>query len=891
MTLWFVAQSLRRAPHRLALGALGVAFPVAIFAATMFFLNIAVSSMTRVSLEPVQIEQRALATSLKVDMANVGRKLGAVPGVSEVDQFAAADVVVRASGAPGGVSARLFAVDSSYIEHNPWVRVVDGSVDQGALLGQTLRASPGFESAKRVTIELPGVARKWSLTVPVSGTVDLRGALPTWFGIPTGEVQGDVAVVPRALVVDYVTFRRDILPTIKKELGTATPVLNKGLTDLPPVSLETHVGVDHGAYPSDPGAAATWSGQLRRLLERQAFGDIVVADDAFERLTEAGQDANNAKTLFILLGIPGGLVAAALGLALQSALSESHRREDALLRLRGATDRQLTWLAAAEAAAAWLVGSALGLLVSLLAVGAVTGQPAWEDIPAGGLVLSVLLAVGLGALATSVRLVRLVRASGKPEIVERQLLERGWQPLWRRAGLDFVAIAVGIAILAIDVATGGLNANPIEAAQASRLALHFYVLLAPLFLWVGITLLAIRILLARSERWTHPERTHSLPSWRRAALRWMGRRPARTGVAVVLGILAVSFGTEVVAFVDTYRSAKQAEDEAAFASDLRLTPGDPATELPQLGSEIAATSAVRSVPARAEEDRKSIMALDMSSYSDAVTSEPQMISGQGVSGIVADPQGVLIAEEIATDFEVHPGDSIPLTLLPDDPDRSRNLEFNVTGVFRSVPPTNPPAEIVMNAAGLPPYLADPPEFYLARVAGETPPGAVAGELRDGVLKDTFAVATIGDQKRAEPRSLAALDLGPLSDIQAIGAALIAAVGVAVLGAFMVLERRREFALLQTLGADAAQVRTGPAQEGAIAVLASIAIGVPIGLGLALLAARVLGFFFTLKPPALSVPIGTLAGLLALMVVASAIAIGLALVAINRMGPAKLLREP
>ncbi len=78
-------------------------------------------------------------------------------------------------------------------------------------------------------------------------------------------------------------------------------------------------------------------------------------------------------------------------------------------------------------------------------------------------------------------------------------------------------------------------------------------------------------------------------------------------------------------------------------------------------------------------------------------------------------------------------------------------------------------------------------------------------------------------------------------------------------------------MLRAAGAATAQVLTGPALEGAIAVLGSLAIGVPVGLGLGMLAARALG--------------------VVLMIATSALALGIALVAANRVAAASVLREP
>jgi len=113
----------------------------------------------------------------------------------------------------------------------------------------------------------------------------------------------------------------------------------------------------------------------------------------------------------------------------------------------------------------------------------------------------------------------------------------------------------------------------------------------------------------------------------------------------------------------------------------------------------------------------------------------------------------------------------------------------------------------------------------------------------------------------------------------------------VLGAFLVLERRREFAILRAVGADASQVIAGPAAEGVLVVLGSLLIGVPVGLGLALLEVRVLSLFFALPPPLLTIPAVALVVFIVFMVMTSTIAIAAALTAVTRVRPASVLREP
>jgi len=885
LVLWLLRRSVPRAPWRLVLEAVAVAFPVAMLATTLLFVDAAVQAMTPNALRLIQVEMRAVAKSLDTDIRAISAKLATESSVTLAEPFAAASVIV-APGTSGQVTARLFAVDPAYFKHHPWLRIVSGSLDQGVLLSQSVQASPGFESAKSVTISLPGDAPDLSLSLPVGGMVDLRQA-STWFSVPYGEVQGDIVAIPRAIVIDYEAFERDVLPVLRSWADEGgLPQFDPGSDELPSASLEAHVTIDHAAYPADPGQAAIWSNRLQRILGRLAGvgAPVIVADNAGEVLIESRDDSTNAKILFLLLGIPGVAVAAALGLTAASALVEAYRREDALLRMRGASNGQIAWLATSHAALAGVAGSALGLLIAAAAVSAATGRPVWQGIPAFGFGLSIVLAVMAGAITLAVRVLRLWKASRRSVTFERRLFDRGYEPTWRRARLDLVAILVGIAILGINLLAGGLRRSPVEGLAV---ALSFYVLLAPIGLWLGVTLLAIRGLLVLLAMWGRPERARPTPSWWGTSIRWLGRRPAHTARALAIGALAVAFGTEVLTFTTTYQTAKEADARASIGSDLNLAPGDPRLTLPPLGPQVAAVSPIRLVPTRVDTDRKTVLAIDMASYRGAVTAAPRMLAGEGIEGLVKDPHGALINAEIAKEFELGPGDMVPLTVFPDDYENASDLELRVLGVYSSFPPMSPNAEVVTTTAAIPRVSTVPPDFYLARIAPGQSAGAVAVSLRNGLLAQKFAVTTITPPNE---RGLTALNLVGLGAIESIGAGLVAAIGVAVLGAFIILERRREFAILYTVGADIRQILTGPVLEGASVVLGSAVIGVPVGLGLGILAVQVLGLFFSLAPPVLTVPVTGLAILLLAMTVGSTIALGVALAAVNRLRVTSVLRD-
>jgi putative ABC transport system permease protein len=904
---WLFARLVRRPLRRILLGAVGVAFPVAMLGSMLVFVDTAVQSMTAVALAPVQVEMRALASSLNVDMAAVNAQIAAVPGVRRVDRFASADIVVSADGAVP-TPARLFAVDPGYPTDHPEVKVSSGALEAGALLAQPLRDVPGFTTAATINITLPAAALPpapppnpapspdeegppdsppppppWSMTMPVGGSADLRED-STWYAVPSGDAQGDVALVPRALVIDYGTFERAVLPELRIAAGgDASWAFNPGATDLPQASVESHITIDHAAYPVDPGEAIIWSNKTRRVIERQAVGGVVVTDNAAEALTMAKEDATNAKILFLLLGVPGVLVGGGLGVAAAGALAESQRREQALLQLRGATGGQLVALTTAEAAVTAIIGAAFGLIAAAAAVAAVTGQPVWAEVPVGRLQVSAAIAAGAGILTTGIRLIPVLRSGRRTEVAtERRRLESGWNPAWRRGRLDLVALGVGVLILAVNVLAGGLKQTPIEG---QTLALAFYVLLAPIALWLGVTLLVVRGLLALLAWQTRPGRPSGLRSWPGTAVLWLGRRPARTAAALILSALAVAFGTTVIAFTDTYQAARTNDQVAALGSDLRLTPPVDAPGPPPPIAGVAVTSPVWEVPARVGTDRKIISALDPASYRQAVATPARMLSGQDVAALAGDPAGVLINKELADGFSVGPGDFLPVTAFPDDPTRTLILNLRVVGVFRSVPPTEPPAELFITSFPAP---LPPPDFYLARVSPGSSPAAVAEEVRRQL--PTYTVTTVRTLRVPEQRALTALNVSKLGRLETVAAGMVAAVGVAILGAFLVLERRRESVILRTVGASTGQVITAPLVEGAIAALGGLAIGIPVGLCLGVLNIQILALFFTLPPPLLIVSTSAVGALAAVVVVTSAVALAIVLHRVARQPVATVLRE-
>ena len=80
-------------------------------------------------------------------------------------------------------------------------------------------------------------------------------------------------------------------------------------------------------------------------------------------------------------------------------------------------------------------------------------------------------------------------------------------------------------------------------------------------------------------------------------------------------------------------------------------------------------------------------------------------------------------------------------------------------------------------------------------------------------------------------------------------------------------------------------------EGIVAAVGSVIIGIPVGVGLGMLAVRVLGGFFVLPPPLVTVPFLRVAGLAGLVLLGSWVALTFALRRMRRLNVAEVVGEP
>src|SRR5439155_14796245 len=115
----------------------------------------------------------------------------------------------------------------------------------------------------------------------------------------------DIAILP------FATFARMLAP----ELPTITPA-SIGTPAVPGALRGTQWQVQAQADPhalgGSPAHALRRADQIRNSVERSLPGQVVFVDNLSDSLNSASGDALYAETLYIMLAVPGALVALAL---------------------------------------------------------------------------------------------------------------------------------------------------------------------------------------------------------------------------------------------------------------------------------------------------------------------------------------------------------------------------------------------------------------------------------------------------------------------------------------------------------------------------------------------------------------------------------------------------
>lgn len=645
------------------------------------------------------------------------------------------------------------------------------------------------------------------------------------------------------------------------------------------IRLQYHVRIAHDALPPDPLAAYNEVTARAHNLEARIAGNGIVGDNLAAKLLGANADALYARVLFLFLGMPGVVLAALLTIAIAASGGSRRAREQALLRVRGASSAQLLRFAAVEAIVVAAGGILAGaVVIALFDRSALRTQPGWIAAAAAcGFVLAagaVLVPAWIAARTTTVAEAR--RPIGRPTA-----------PLWERLWLDALVLALAALAYWQTARTGyQVVLAPEGVPQAS---VHYDAFFAPLLLWLGTALLAARLVrlgLVRARPAVRAALSGAAGRLATVVTATLARRQRLVIRGTLLTGLAFAFGVSTAVFNATYAAQSRVDAELTNGADVTISSSTsaPPSQLLLRARQIPGVRAAEPMLHRfafVGNDLQDLYGIDPRTIGNATPMSDAFFGNNNaaatLAALAATPDGILVSEETVQTFQLHLGDLLMLRLQDARTHRYVPVRFRFIGVSREFPTAPKDSFLVANAS----YVAkqthsDAAEILLLR----TDPGAV-GSVASAArrLAAELPGATVTDIEQAQRTigsTLTAVDVRGLTALELAFAVLFVAAGTGLMLALGFAERLRTFAVLAALGASARQLRTFLASEAVAIVVPGAVLGIALGFAVAQILVVILTGVFDPPPAALTVPWGYLGLLLVAAAASTAVAVVLVL---------------
>ena len=832
------------------------------------------------------------------------RQIGQIPGVARADPLSFVDLdsgSLSAGPKRPPEAVRVFGLDKRYLEQDPSIRIVEGSFEPGAGLlsaeaARALSIGPGGVAQIRV----PGMSQP--LSVRISGITDVSRAKSLFYS-REGKQLEQFVYVRNSLIVGPEVFEKTIIPAFQNVTTAPGTVLRSQ-----PI-LEVDVFLEREPLDADPATALAQTKAVADAVNAIAPGQDVLIDNVSNALQVARDDARTAKRMFVFLGLPGALLAAILTGYAGGVLASALRREQAILRIRGANRRHLLRMHALRTLALAAVGSVLGVALGLVSTAVVLSADALASASPVSLLVSALLGAGAGFLATGVALYGAGRRAINRQISDERAQLATQKPLWRLLGIDFLILATVVAVEWYQRRHGGFEGVRGSVYYGRAVSLQLHLVIVPLGIWLGGVLVLGRVVervfahlpLPRRHRFGRPLRGLLTRSIRRRS--W-----AAASAAIMVGLI-VALGTSVASFSASYDQAKARDARFVVGSDVRVTPSPlSALEHPPQYSEKLEVPGVQTatpvvygllntlVESEVNEDAGNMAAIDPAGFGQVAplidTDFVGTTAASAMDALQRQPNGVFLELEFADLLDVEPGDEVQV-LFARATQEQRLSEMKVLGLFQRLPGFPEGVQVLANVKQQMELIpstnttfflaqtADPSDATLDRVVAGLQEGPGTA---DALQIDTRATALDKDQS-----SLAALNIRGLLTLDSAYALAMAATAITIFVFGLLLQRRREYVTLRAQGMRIGRIRSLLVTESVGVSVVGAGVGALIGAVMAYFLVTVLQPLFVLRPEVV-IPREDIAVLASLVFVVSLVASLAATNLIRRLPPGELLRD-
>lgn len=846
--LW-IRGLLRHRAGRLVATATGVAIAVAVIASLGSFLSSAQSSMTARAASGVAVDWQ-VQVAAGADSQAVAKATRAATGVTaalpvEFAKSSGLTATVQGTSQTTG-PAVILGLPSGYSATFPGeIRYLSGS-RSGVLIAQQTAANLHVAPGDHVSIGLDGAM---PFVVTVAGVVDLPQANSLFQTVGAPAQSQPVAPPDNVLLLPA-----DLFPNVASALVTNHPDL---------LSTQIHAAHTH-TLRSDPALSSVDITSAAHNLEATLAGSGQVGDNLGAALGAARGDSSYATVLFLFLGLPGAVLAGLLTIAVASSGAERRRREQALLRTRGASARLISRLVIVEAL---LVGTAGG--IGGLATAAVIGALSFGTIGFGPSATSAILwplsafVVGL-AIAVGAVVIPAVRDFRNLIVSQaRAQLARDRAPWWMKIWFDLILLAASAIIFLITTQDG--YSLVLAPEGVASIQVNYWAFFGPALFWIGSSLLVWRVYLTLLGRGRSIVARLIRPVAGNLALTssaMMSRQRSLLARGGVMFALALTFALSTSIFNATYQHQAEVDARLTIGADIAITEPPGSRVTPSAAADISGVPGVRAVEplqhrfAYVGSDLQDLFGVRASTISQATLLQDAYFQGGTATELMAKlastPDSILVSAETVKDFQLKQGDLINLR-LQDAATRSLvTVPFHYVGVALEFPTAPKDSFFIANSSYITEKTSDSAVSSFLVDTGGRGTDSVAATLRH-TLGNSASVSTIGATRSSVGSSLTSVDLAGLTRVELVFALIIAAASGGLLFALGLAERRRTFAIATVLGARPEQLRSMVLSEAAVVAVGGTIAGIVLGWLLSQMLVSVLTGVFDPPPAALTVP--------------------------------------
>jgi len=850
---------LTRRTGGLAASVAGVAIAVALLASLGSFLAAAQSSMTQRASSGVAVDWQVQIASGN-DEAAVIDQVKAAPGVTTAlpVRFAQSSGLVamtNSSTQTTGPGVVLGLPDGYAAAFPGEIRYLSGSHD-GVLIAQQTAANLHVAPGDTVSIKLDGAK---AIRVTVDGIVDLPQA-NSLFQTVGAPAQSQPNAPPDNVL---------LLPPA--DFTAVTAALSAARPDL--LSTQVHAaGVS--VLPENPAVAFVAETASAHNLEAKLAGAGQVGDNIGAALDAARGDSSYATVLFLFLGLPGAVLCGILTVAVADAGAERRRRDQGLLRTRGASARLITRLVTIEALVVGITGGLLGL-----GIAAVVGFVSFGTVGFGnGLQTAVLwplaaFSVGL-VIAFGAILIPALRDFRSLTVTDsRAQILTTHRPLWARIYLDVLLLIVAAVVVFITTRDG--YSLVLAPEGVASIQVNYWAFFGPGLFWIGAGLLTWRLtnlVLGRGRPIVARLLRPISGNLSGVAAASMSRQRSVLAKSTVVLALALAFAGSTSIFNATYQQQAEVDAQLTNGADVTVTEPPGSSVSPDAASaisQIAGVSAVEPLQHRfayVGSDLQDLFGVNADTITRATSLQDAYFQGgtatELMGRLAAQPDAILVSDETVKDFQLNPGDLINLRLRSGHTHQLVTVPFHYVGIAKEFPTAPKDSFFIANAS------------YVTRSTGDNAVGTFLVSARGSHTEEvatavraslgtTATVTAIGDARSSVGSSLTSVDLAGLTRVELIFALILAAAAGGLVFALGLVERRRSYAIATALGASRMQLGALVLSEAVTMAVGGVLAGTVVGWLLSNMLVAVLTGVFDPPPASIAIPWGYLAATVAI----------------------------